>query len=91
MKLIDKDALVTELNKLNKRFTNLDYPEYVDGYHYGINSVISFINTLEVKEVDLDKEVEHWRNMMPVIIGKKWLSRFAKYFFEQGLKARKEE
>lgn len=53
MKLIDKDALVTELNKLNKRFTNLDYPEYVDGYHYGINSVISFINTLEVKEVDL--------------------------------------
>ena len=57
---ISKDALVAEIErriKTNKGcmlgLRNLDYYQ---GKVDALNDTISFINTLEVKEVDLDKE-----------------------------------
>lgn len=61
---IDKDALIAEIEKLvDKR----EYHEgnvlfYDCGYHDGINDTLDAlkekINTLEVKEVDFEKEAE---------------------------------
>ena len=55
--LIDKSTLVTEIEKLEERFTNQDN-EFSDGYHFALKLVLSFLDTLEVKDVDLEKESE---------------------------------
>ena len=52
--LIDKDALVAEIEKLYD-----EAPTWDDSRHY-IGKVLDIINTLEVKEVDLDKEARHY-------------------------------
>ena len=50
MKLIDKDAVVTEIEKWlhQEPFLKKDYH---DAYAFGLESVLKFLNTLEVKEV----------------------------------------
>ena len=98
MKLIDKDALVAEIErriKTNKEcmlgLRNLDYYQ---GKVDALNDTISSLNTLEVKEVNFDKEYEEYVEEDPVynklvngIVGKS----IAKHFFELGLKAQKRE
>ena len=61
MGLIDKSALVAEIErriKINKEcmlgLRNLDYYQ---GKVDALNDAISFLDTLEVKEVDLEKEI----------------------------------
>ena len=46
-----KSALVAEIEKLEERFTNQDN-EFSDAYHFALKLVLSFIDTLEVKDVD---------------------------------------
>ena len=54
MKLIDKDSLVAELKKRIRDYW--DDSENTTGiYPYALEEVIKYIDTLEVKEVDLDK------------------------------------
>ena len=64
--------------------------------------ILSFVNALEVKEVDLEKEIANQIRLLDGVHmfddGKQWwkgtyneLSYFAKYFYELGLKAQKEE
>jgi hypothetical protein len=55
MKLIDKDALVAEINK-----RIIDAPINYIGHQrvWAYNDVKDILNTLEVKEVDLGKETE---------------------------------
>ena len=98
MKLIDKDALVAEIErriKTNKEcmlgLRNLDYYQ---GKVDALNDTISSLNTLEVKEVNFDKEYDEYVEEDPVynklvngIVGKS----IAKHFFELGLKAQKRE
>lgn len=48
MKLIDKDALVAEINRRIK--------EHHSGYLVCLKDILSFLDTLEVKEVDLETE-----------------------------------
>ena len=87
---IDKDALVAEIErriKTNKEcmlgLRNLDYYQCkVDV----LNDTISFINTLEVKEVDLEKELDSM--ITPELkLHKALPSLFdvAKHFFELGM------
>jgi len=68
MKLIDKDALVAEIERQQRRLDVLSRPNNVE-LHRDIAiqnevycSLLSFINTLEVKEVDLEKESESIAN-----------------------------
>ena len=53
MKLIDKDALVAEIERRIK-----EYQSTGDDYWFpvieNLKSILSFLNTLEVREVDLD-------------------------------------
>ena len=47
---INKADVKAEIEKLEERFTNQDN-EFSDGYHFALKLVLSFLNTLEVKEV----------------------------------------
>ena len=53
---ISKSALVAEIKKMR----NEVYPnsEWNHGYVTSCEKILSFLNTLEVKEVDLNKEIE---------------------------------
>jgi len=97
--LIDKDALVAEIErKING--INLDTIEdwrYRLQWEHDIEvmkNILSLINTLEVKEIDLEKEYKEYVEEDPVynklvnnIVGK----AIAKHFFELGIKAQKGE
>ena len=96
MKLIDKDALLAEI----ERRRDLHYKYYMKNGAGSIaeckydedRKILSFIDTLEVKEVDLEKEYKDFVEEDPVynklvngIVG----NAIAKHFFELGLKAQK--
>jgi len=102
MKLIDKDALVAEIKRRiadNKkdieRASHKNLEDYFEGYEDALFLLKQqFLDTLEVKEVDLEKEYKDFVEEDPVynklvngIVGK----AIAKHFFELGLKAQKEE
>ena len=95
MKLINKDTLVDGINRLKSdalqkksqcKKSGLDKIMYQIGAY---NKVISLIDTLEVKEVDLEKE---FYDFLDTLIGKDnghlsedELFELAKHFFELGL------
>lgn len=69
MKLIDKDALVAKIERLYNRAERRvtlekeglkaeDTRKYEDGLADAYDIILSFINTLEVKEVDFEKELD---------------------------------
>jgi len=91
--LIDKDALVAEIKKREKIHFN-DYHINKNGgpADYGacnaLHQLLSFIDALEVKEVDLEKELDSM--ITPELKFHKALPSLfdvAKHFFELGLKA----
>ena len=106
-KLIDKDALVAEIERLRevqpldefqpKEQNKIDW---LAGKLFTINSLEPFIDTLEVKEVDLEKECsqyfEDWTVQADLGLTKpdgwscivKDLYDIAKHFFTLGLKAK---
>ena len=88
--LIDKDAVLAEIERRRNDYINSFMTEQV----YMLNNVLDFLDTLEVKEVDLDEEYKVFVEKDPVynqlvngIVGK----AIAKHFFELGLKAKKGE
>jgi len=71
MELIDKDALVEEIERLYNRAERRvtlekeglkaeDTRKYEDGLADAYDIILSFIDTLEVKEVDLEKEIDSY-------------------------------
>lgn len=91
---IPKDALVAEINK-----RIIDAPINYIGHQrvWAYNDVKDIINTLEVKEVDLEKETKRWwkehLHLNPE--NKLWMDAhqsvvFAKHFFELGKQYRGE-
>lgn len=54
--LIDKSALVAEIERLREQDYPCDTFEESTGYYNALDEIATFLNTLEVKEVDLDKE-----------------------------------
>ena len=98
MKLIDKDALVAEIEKLideiyvGRPFDSLSSEQQTALWY--VKSIMSSINTLEVKEVDLDyikKELDELIrfNKPDGDFGWGTLYNVATHFFELGLKAQK--
>ena len=98
MRLIDKDALVEELESLlDKGKYHEEYDcAYRDGNNDALYALKGKLDTLEVKEVDLGK---YYRDFLQ----KEWFGKkcnrtmsemmafTAKHFFELGLKAQKGE
>jgi hypothetical protein len=95
-KYIDKDALVAEIEKLLAFYSKEIEDNKEDPWTMNIakrdllQEILSFLNTLEVKEVDLDLEIALWTNAIPEIRLDD-IERLAKYFFELGIKAQKGE
>jgi hypothetical protein len=99
---IDKYALVAEIENLENTYkkcpTRNSYEEGLkDGRLIGYEDALHKINTLEVKDVDLEKEIEEVKHNYKVDDNRhtsicsadiEWL---ANHFFELGLKALKGE
>jgi hypothetical protein len=89
---IDKETLI---NRVNAIIINpIENDSYDFGWNNSLENVKAIINTLEVKEVDLEKEYKEFVEDDPVysklvnnIVGK----AIARHFFELGLKAQKGE
>ena len=102
MKLIDKDKIVAEIEKKimqyefafnNPSSTNYDASLIAKGKYRKLLDILQFINTLEVKEVDLDKMLTKFMSRYAYENGGEYPSSIdiAKYFFELGLNAQKGE
>jgi hypothetical protein len=104
MRLIDKDALVAEINKLKN--ISLEYGYTTEqsvivnvGKDLTLRRLLDYIDTLEVKEVDLYEDADnYWGTLTSDIRGNIYLNDFykiAEHFFELGMsvsnKAQKEE
>ena len=105
MKLIDKDTLVAEIEKLE--LCTMDehmnyYSAEAQGEYNALSKLESFIDTLEVKEVELDMKTfgEEMTNVFNLPSDEttnteeeplNWEYAIAKHFFELGLKAKKGE
>jgi hypothetical protein len=89
MKLIDKDALVAEIEKLKEHVPF--YPTWAekDSYTDGVDDALDKIYTLEVKEVDLHLAYHDFLESHKTT--GYMLFEVAEYFFELGLKAQKGE
>ena len=105
---IDKDALIAEIKKIKSYIGSDKYlSDFEKGCNFGredvCDSLLNFIDNLEVKEVDLEKEIKEQINKYYDDCEQKLkemddndndfsfitLDNFAKHFFELGLKAQK--
>lgn len=89
--------------KYNFERENEDNPNHSDGFgmfYSGfftcLKEISFFIDALEVKDVDLEKEIRLYKMRNPIIGHreeslKDYMSNVAKHFFELGLKAQKRE
>ena len=104
MKLIDKDTLVTEIEskieKYTKRGEESDAKRDGYGMYWGgvlscLNEVRTLCDSIEVKEVDLEKEYEEFVVDDPIfgnfITNDTMGMKLAEHFFELGLKTQKGE
>ena len=98
---IDKAKVVAEIERLkecNHKICGGDFDFLKKAYpkHYYsteiYNDILSFLDTLEVKDVDLDKEIEKWIDDDAITHEDCSITDVistAKHFFELGLKAKK--
>ena len=88
---IDKDALVAEIERRIK-----EYQSTGDDYWFpvieNLKSILSFFDTFEVKEMDLDEEIKSYFKGFGKFpsVGIDDCIDIAKYFFELGLKAKQQ-
>jgi len=84
VQLIDKDALAAEIKKLKSVFVN-ERDGFEKGYHYSLNLLISFLDTLEIKDTDLKKEIHETAEAFAKIIRANLtgIDKDVQYQFEQ--------
>ena len=88
-KYISKSALVAEINQ---RIEDYKSHKIDDSYHDGLIFALEdlrddFINTLEVKGVDLEKELSTYLEVVKATDEDIDFVDFAKHFFELGIQA----
>ena len=104
-KYIDKSAVVAEIKKrLSLLEGDTGHPEVmkrVEGVIKGYKSILSFLDTFETKEVDLEEEINDFLNEEyryteyegKWVDEKDWrdsIQRCARHFYELGLKTKGE-
>ena len=88
--LIDKDALVAKIErrmKYNHERAYLDRSPSMAGRESEDKDILSLLDTLEVKDVDLKEEVERFAKECGYKSAATIDFQFAKHFFEIGLQA----
>ncbi len=96
---IDKAAVVAEIkerinrdNEMAASYSGSSEHDYLCRVKEAVyKDLLSFLDTLEVKEVDLDGEINLWVRNLHRVPNFEELNKFAKHFFELGLKANKGE
>ena len=59
MKLIDRDKIVAEIERLKNEYIKHTRNNFCAEWSCGVlDNILSFLNTLELKEVDLEEEAE---------------------------------
>lgn len=90
MELIEKAAIVAEIERI-KEDAGIGLCAYDMGEENGklqvCDKLLSFIDSIETKDVDLEKELEQYLYANDIKFSYQ-IKYFAKYFFELGLKAR---
>ena len=97
---IDKAHIVADVERekayaqtMGDNAINNSMQQFFDGMREGCNNLLSFINTLEVKEVDLEKEFDNYTKDILAcdVLDEPFTQLYncAKYFFELGLKVQK--
>lgn len=86
-KYIDKDALVAEIRKrLLPVIRDKHYNEWEKGQNSERIAILDIIDTLEVKEVDFEKEISfQWSKFCLNGKDKNSFVKVAKHFFELGM------
>ncbi len=90
---IDKATVVAEIEKRIKGLKEC-HADTVAGYAgeiSGLERLLSFLDTLEVKEVDLETTIDRWIYDAKILHEECSIYDTARYFFKLGLKARKGE
>ena len=94
--LIDKNALIAKI-KHHLQFTPESTNAFIEGEEHAYRTILSFLDTLELKESDLEKEIEDVKHNYKVddnrhtsicSVDIEWI---AEHFFELGLKTQKRE
>ena len=88
---IDKSALVAELKRIEHETNYEPFTGEVLGKRCACRSLLSFIDTIEVKDVDLEKEIKHFTMSKELYEADSVIKAVAKHFFELGQKAQKGE
>ena len=88
---VDKSALVVEIERLQNDEFICDSYDMATGFQSALRMVQEFINTLEVKEVDLEKEAENFVQTGEFVKNENPVLAIAKHFFELGLRTQKGE
>ena len=98
MKLIDKSVVVAEIKRykhkaderLKIKGRSLAEDSKDSALQNLCGNLLHFLDTLEVREVDLEKEIKFEYNPIDGLSFEEF-ARIAKHFFELGLKAQKGE
>ena len=93
MKLIDKDKIVEEIERRIEMTKMLRATEEIRNARIdAFTKILSFLNTLETKEVDLDNELDFVKDAYYYFTSdeRSSMKKVAKHFFELGLKTKKE-
>ena len=93
MELIDKAVVMSCIEDLlDKGRYHEEYEcAYRDGNNGALYALKNKLNTLEAKEVDLEKEIDNVMKQYHMIaVGRRDFSNIAKHFFELRLKAKVE-
>ena len=94
---IDKSAVVAEIERRIKEIDEIGICLSPKGH---LTNLLCHLNALEVKEVDLEKEIKEeylkhrcysGKDNMLVILNEPQFNEVAKHFFKLGLKAQKGE
>lgn len=94
---IPKAAVLAEIDRRLELLDNApavnikEFAEIIGAQYYELINLAKYINTLEVKEVDLEEEVDKKLEEYDWEFNKIDFYKFAQHFFELGLNARKEK
>lgn len=105
MELVSKELIVNELkrrinlyNKLADICAELNFSHSIEASRllaYQYENLLDFLDTLEVKEIDLDKEIDNYllnnADFFMKSNSEKTVKNLAKHFYELGLKTQKGE
>ena len=96
---INKSAVVAEIERLISIYNDDENIHHIAKYNILVD-ILSFLDTLEVKEVDLEKEIKKIylkhrqyggnKNIL-VVLNELQFNDIAKHFYEIGLKTQKGE